>query len=80
MAERTKKAPARLKKERRIAMYYRVCRGCGCNIDPGERCSCWAEKEAAPLARERPLNKELANSLPAKQQNVKPDRKRAAYG
>lgn len=25
--------------------YYRVCPDCGCNLDPGERCDCWRDKE-----------------------------------
>lgn len=25
--------------------YYRVCEVCGSNLDPGERCDCWRDKE-----------------------------------
>lgn len=27
--------------------YYRPCPYCGANLDPGERCDCWDEKETA---------------------------------
>jgi len=30
--------------------YYRSCRYCGGNLDPGERCDCQKEKEAAASA------------------------------
>lgn len=26
-------------------MYYRVCRCCGANLDPGERCDCEDERQ-----------------------------------
>lgn len=30
--------------------YYRSCRDCGANLDPGERCDCKEEKETAASA------------------------------
>lgn len=32
--------------------YYQTCPYCGSNLDPGERCECQKEKEAAPQHRE----------------------------
>lgn len=27
--------------------YYNVCKSCGCNLDPGEKCDCENEKKEA---------------------------------
>ncbi len=34
-------------------MYYSICPGCGASLDPGERCDCTREPEAAPAAAKR---------------------------
>ena len=45
--------------------YYWTCPQCGSNNDPGEACDCrrQTQKEAAPLARERPQAKVPMASL-----------------
>ena len=49
---------------------YRPCPHCWANLDSGERCDCQDKKEAAPLARKRPQEKETALSLSAKTEKV----------
>lgn len=53
-------------------MYYRTCPHCQAHLDPGERCDCQdAKKEAAPLQRERPQEKDTMISLSARSSEVK---------
>ena len=52
-------------------MYFRICPDCGANNDPGERCDCRDEKEAAPLQRERPQAKHDIASLTGFSASVK---------